>query len=173
MRTALEQIGHDIEELRALIVELRPATLDQLGLVAALEDLAGRVASGAGIEVATDLSLSAGRLDPELETTVYRLVQEALNNVAKHSGAGAATLQVADRGGRLDVLVSDDGRGFDPGAEHDGFGIAGMQERVALVGGELEIESRPGSGTRVVSSVPIAGGRGSGVDEPPGERVAD
>jgi two-component system, NarL family, sensor histidine kinase DevS len=155
---ALDEVARDIEELRALITELRPATLDQLGLVAALQDLAGRVGHGAGIELATDLELGAERLDPELETVVYRLAQEALNNVAKHSGATRAILQVRCAEDRIDLLVSDDGQGFDPAAESDGFGLAGMRERVELAGGELQIESRPGAGARVMASVPFSGG---------------
>jgi signal transduction histidine kinase len=173
VREAVGEMARDIEELRALITELRPATLDQLGLVAALEDLAERVSAGAGIDLATDLSLGAERLDPELETTVYRLVQEALNNVAKHAEAGAATLQVAEREGRVDVLVSDDGHGFDPVAKRGGFGLLGMRERVELAGGELQVESKPGSGTRVMASIPLAAAPSSGFDESSGERAAN
>jgi len=166
---SLADMARDIDELRALITELRPATLDQLGLVAALEDLAERVTGGAGVELATDLEIVAGRLDPELETVVYRLAQEALTNVAKHSGARRATLQVRGGEDRIDLLVSDDGGGFDPAAESNGFGLAGMRERVELAGGELRIESTPGSGTRVMASVPLAGaGAGSDLDESPG-----
>jgi signal transduction histidine kinase len=170
---AVGDIARDIEELRALISELRPATLDQLGLVAALGDLTERVGHGAGIELAAELEVDAARLDPELETVVYRFVQEALNNVAKHAGAGRAQLQVAGDGDRLVMLVSDDGRGFDPDADTDGFGIAGMRERVELAGGELQIESMPGSGTRVMASLPLAATGGSGLDEAAGERAAN
>jgi signal transduction histidine kinase len=172
---AVEDTGRDIDELRALITELRPATLDQLGLRAALEDLAERVSGGAGLELDTDLSIGPERLDPELETVAYRLVQEALTNVVKHAAAATVALQVAQGGERLDVLVSDDGDGFEPNADHAGFGLTGMRERVELVGGELRIESKPGLGTRVMASVPIAAqaGRGSGLDEAPGERALD
>ncbi len=171
---ALEDMGRDIDELRALITELRPATLDQLGLRAALEDLTERVAAATGIDSELELSIAAGRLDPELETVVYRLVQEALTNIVKHAEASGVTLQVAEAEGRLDVLVSDDGCGFDTEAERDGFGLDGMRERVELVGGELQIESKPGSGTRMMATIPFAGGTaGSGLDESPGERALD
>ncbi|HXV05632.1 MAG TPA: ATP-binding protein, partial [Solirubrobacterales bacterium] len=123
---------------------------------AALHDLAERVSGAAGIELEMHLSVGADRLDPELETAVYRLVQEALNNVAKHAGAGGVTLRVAEGDSRLDVVVADDGRGFDPAADHSGFGVAGMRERVELVGGELDIESVPGAGTRVMAAIPLA-----------------
>jgi two-component system, NarL family, sensor histidine kinase DevS len=170
---ALEDMGRDIDELRSLITELRPATLDQLGLSSALEDLAERFEHGAGIEVAADLSIGAERLDSELETAVYRLVQESLTNVAKHAGANGVTLQVTTGEGRLEVLIVDDGQGFDPTAERDGFGLAGMRERVELVGGELQVESNSGAGTRVMASVPVAGPTGSGLDEAAGERAAN
>ncbi len=152
----VEDLSRDIEELRALITELRPATLDQIGLVAALHDLGERVAAAAGIELEMELGVDAARLDPELETVVYRLVQEALNNVVKHSGAGAETMRVDVGDGRLEVVVFDDGRGFDPAARHDGFGVAGMRERVELVGGELHIESGQGAGTRLTATIPLA-----------------
>jgi len=152
---ALGDMVRDIDDLRGLITELRPATLDQLGLRAALEDLAERVGQGEEIEVVADLQVETEQLDPELETVVYRLVQEALNNVAKHAGAAAVELQVRGRPDRIDVLVVDDGHGFDPGGEHVGFGLAGMRERIELAGGELQIESRPGAGTRVSASVPL------------------
>jgi signal transduction histidine kinase len=170
---ALEEMGHDIDELRGLITELRPATLDQLGLRAALEDLAERFEHSAGVGVSVELSIGAERLDPELETAVYRLVQESLTNVAKHAGAESAMLQVTVGDGRLDVLISDDGRGFDQAAERSGFGLAGMRERVELTGGELQVESQPGSGTKVMASVPLGGEAGSGLDESPGERAAN
>jgi signal transduction histidine kinase len=170
---AVEEIGRDIEELRALISELRPATLDQLGLRAAVEDLAERVVGGAGIELSIDLSIEAERLGFELETAVYRLVQEALTNVVKHSGASSATLRLTERDGRLDVLVSDDGCGFDPDAERRGFGLTGMRERAELAGGQLQIESKPGSGTRMKASIPFAAEAGSDLDQPAGERAAN
>jgi signal transduction histidine kinase len=169
----IEDIARDIEELRALISELRPATLDQLGLVAALEDLAERVEHGTEIEFETELEVDEGRLDPELETVVYRLVQEALNNVAKHAGAGRVQLQVRSGEERLAVLISDDGKGFDIEGEFSGFGLAGMRERVELAGGELQIGSMPGSGTRVSASMPIEAGGDSGLDEAAGERAAN
>jgi signal transduction histidine kinase len=171
---ALADMARDIDELRALITELRPATLDQLGLVAALEDLAERVDQGSEFELLTDLQIDAERLEGELETVVYRLVQEALTNILKHAGADHVDLQIQSREGRLDVIVSDDGKGFDSSGEQRGFGLAGMRERIELAGGELRIESRPGAGTRVMASVPLAPAPGgSGLDEASGERALD
>ena len=171
---ALGGIVRDVDELRALISELRPATLDQLGLVAALEDLAERVGHEGGLELEADLKIDAGRLDAELETVVYRLVQEALNNVVKHSGAGRAQLQIDATAGTLALLVADDGNGFDLAERHGGFGLSGMRERVELAGGELQIVSSPGHGTRVMASVPVvAPAPDSGLDEAAGKRAAD
>jgi signal transduction histidine kinase len=171
---SLTEMGRDIDELRGLITELRPATLDHLGLVAALEDLVERVEHGAELELESDLQIDAGRLDPELETVVYRLVQEALTNISKHAGAAKVELQVRGDGNSLAVLVADDGAGFDPIASVAGFGLAGMRERIALAGGELRIESKPGAGTKVLASVPLgAAGGGSGLDQAPGERALD
>jgi signal transduction histidine kinase len=168
---ALDGIAHDIAELRGLIAELRPATLDQLGLLVALEDLVERVGQADELEVAADFSFDPSRLGPELETVVYRLAQEALSNIVKHAEATAATLRVAGRGDQLELVVADDGAGFDPGAESDGYGLAGMRERVELAGGDLRIESRPGTGTRVLAALPLPGG--SGLDQAAGERAAD
>jgi signal transduction histidine kinase len=177
LRSAVEEglrdVVRDIDELRGLISELRPATLDQLGLAAALEDLGERVGHGAEVELETELKVDAGRLDPELEIAVYRLVQEALNNVAKHAAATRVELWVRSDAERLEVRVTDDGRGFDPTEAHGGFGLIGMRERAELVGGELQIESRPGTGTKVIASVPLAPGSGSDLDETSGERVSD
>jgi two-component system, NarL family, sensor histidine kinase DevS len=163
LRSAVEEglrdVVRDIDELRGLISELRPATLDQLGLVAALEDLAERVGHNAEFELEADLQVDADRLDPELETAVYRLVQEALNNIVKHAEAARVDLQVRGGEDRLEVLVSDHGKGFDPTVKQGGFGLSGMRERVELVGGELRIESSPGAGTRVMASVPLAAAR--------------
>jgi signal transduction histidine kinase len=161
----LRDVVRDIDDLRRLITELRPATLDQLGLVSALEDLAERVGHTTEVELATDLRIDAGHLDPELETVVYRLVQEALANIAKHAAASSAELRISIGEDELDVLVADDGRGFDPTREYSGFGLMGMRERVELAGGELQIESKPGGpGTKVMASLPLIAPSSSGLD---------
>jgi signal transduction histidine kinase len=155
VRTTLEAIDGDIEELRALITELRPATLDQLGLTAALEDLGHRIGGGNDVQVEVELQGALDHLGPEVETVVYRLAQEALTNVAKHSRATHAELDVSAGPERVELTVADDGIGFDPEDEHEGFGVAGMRERVELAGGELEIESEQGAGSRVTASIPL------------------
>jgi len=169
VRAAVGEIGTEIEKLRTLITELRPAALDELGLQPALESLADRVAAVEGIVVSTDVALDddatgeAGRLAPELETALYRLVQEALTNVVKHARAERVEVTVRTRDGRVELTVRDDGRGFDPDAPHTGFGLLGMQERVVLAGGSLELSSAPGGGTTVRATLrtgePGEGGR--------------
>jgi signal transduction histidine kinase len=152
VRTAVEQIGTEIEKLRMLITELRPAALDELGLQPAIESLATRVAAVEGLEVETQVDLDelgGERLAPELETAAYRLVQEALTNVVKHARADSVAIELLARDGGVELMVRDDGMGFDPGAPRAGFGITGMRERVGLCDGTLTIDSSPGEGTTV------------------------
>jgi signal transduction histidine kinase len=172
----LEGLGQEIDGLRHLITELRPAALDDLGLVPALEALARRAQAIDGLEVQTQLDLGPGdeheqqRLDAELESTVYRVIQEALTNVGRHAQATRATVSVARRDGLIRAEVTDDGRGLsrngDPahpsaGPRGDGlqggFGLSGMRERAELVGGELELGPAPGGGAAVRLTVPLAG----------------
>lgn len=156
----LEQLELDITTLRSLITELRPTALDQLGLEAALTALIDR-ARRSGLEVDAEVRLAyedgrAGeRLAGELETTVYRIVQEALTNAGKHGEATRITVAVVEEEAALHVAVSDDGRGFDPGATTSGFGLEGMRERVELLGGQVSVQSVPQEGTSVVATLPV------------------
>jgi signal transduction histidine kinase len=158
----IEQIDSAIAEMRRLIADLRPSALDQLGLGAALEALGERTGSGAGIEVEIDLDLDfeAGRSESRLlgavEDTAYRLVQEALNNAVQHGEANSVRVEVAEEDGSLRLRVSDDGKGFDPSAQTDGFGLIGMRERAELAGGNLELRSTPGDGTTIGAIIPTA-----------------
>jgi signal transduction histidine kinase len=150
---AIDHTKREIVNLRALIAELRPAALDELGLAPAIETLASRSGGAAGLSVTTHVALgSSARLAPETESTVYRVVQEALTNVAKHAGASNVHVEVARANGTVEVVVEDDGRGFDPTSVKDGLGLIGMRERVELTGGELSIRSRPG--TRISATLP-------------------
>ena len=154
---AVEQIDHEIVKLRRLITELRPASLDTIGLEAALQALVEQHQQVAGFTVDCELELprtEEERPTPVLETAVYRLVQEALNNVSKHSTGEHADLMVRVSGGQIDIEVSDDGVGFQPSLVSEGFGLVGMRERAALLGGKLSIESTPGSGTTVRARIP-------------------
>ena len=151
---ALEQITTAIGDLRSLITELRPAALDELGLQPALESLVARYVGQADLEVELTVDLSGTRQRPEIESTVYRLAQEALTNVAKHAGASHVALTVSDADGGIALTVRDDGAGFDPRQRSSGFGLLGMRERLALVNGTLDVESEPGSGTLLCAAIP-------------------
>jgi signal transduction histidine kinase len=176
---ALEGLGTEIDGLRHLITELRPAALDDLGLAAALEALARRAQAIDGLEVKTEIDLgreagheqdasAAGdsrRLDAELESTIYRVVQEALTNVSRHAQASKAVITVTERGGVVEASVTDDGRGLPDAGRlgprgdglEGGFGMSGMRERAELVGGELEWFPAPERGTTMRLTVPLAG----------------
>jgi signal transduction histidine kinase len=163
---ALEQTRREILNLRSLIAELRPAALDELGLGAAIETLSERSAAAAGLEVDTRVGLrdnGAPRLARETETTVYRVVQEALTNAARHSGGTRVRVEVAELEELIDVAVTDDGHGFDPAAATHGFGLSGMRERVQLAGGSMSIDSSE-RGSTVRATLPA--------ERPPGRRPA-
>jgi signal transduction histidine kinase len=159
VRESLEHIGTEIESLRTLITELRPAALDEIGLAPAIESLGQRLAAVEGLEVGVEVAVG-GRLDAELETTVYRLVQEALTNIAKHAGAESVRVSVTLDYDVVRIEVTDDGHGFDPEARVEGFGLIGMRERVALAHGRLDIESAPGH-TVVRADLPLRALRAS------------
>ncbi len=159
--TAIEQIDDEIANLRSLITELRPAALDELGLGAALESLAAGHGAATDQDVVLELTLGweAGwggkRLSRELESTIYRVVQEALTNVAKHSSAARVWVSVTQDDDAMVLSVRDDGAGFDMDKRSQGFGLIGMRERVALHGGSLSIVSTPGRGTELRGRVPV------------------
>jgi signal transduction histidine kinase len=154
MREAVAQLGGEIEKLQSVIAELRPASLDELGLEAAIESLAERTASVEGLVIDLDLDLPGGRLSPELESTIYRLAQEALTNIGKHARAENVELRLTELGGKVELRVTDDGQGFDQTQADGGYGLLGMRERTALVGGSLEVSSRPGAGTTIRAVLP-------------------
>ena len=157
---ASEQLGMEVEKLQALITELRPAALDDIGLASALVALVERSRVTQGFEATAEIDLdyeqgrAPDRLPMEVESTVYRLVQEALTNVGKHGAATRVSVKVAERGGKVRVEVSDDGTGFDASEDAGGFGLVGMRERVALLHGDIDIVSAPGRGTSVKASLP-------------------
>jgi signal transduction histidine kinase len=157
MRDATEQLSGHITTLRSLIAELRPPVLDQLGLAPALASLAQRTAAANGLEIRTDIRLPEDRrFDAELETTVYRVVQESLTNVVKHAQAASVDLSVQCNGDTIELTVNDDGIGFDlEEAAIAGFGLAGMRERVELADGDLRVLPRADSGTLVRARLPI------------------
>ncbi len=144
-----------IEEVREIAHNLRPYELDRLGLVAAIESMIGRVADSTSINLSADLERIDGLLSLEAETSVYRIVQEGLNNVVKHSNATTARVEIKRTGKQLVITVQDNGSGMSPSATaHNGhndrgFGLAGISERVRLLGGSHTIDSAPARGTRL------------------------
>jgi len=153
VRDAVGRIEAEIDGLRGLIRELRPAALDDLGLAAAVEGLATRTTERQNIEVRASVQLPRPRYAADVETGVYRVVQEALNNAIRHAQASRVTIAIGECAGVLHLKVRDDGRGFDPQGPADGFGLTGMRERVALLRGDLEVASSAG-GTTISAAIP-------------------
>jgi signal transduction histidine kinase len=150
-----ELVVETLQDVRRLAVELRPTALDDFGLVAALQRLAETFAEQTGIRVHIEAALGDSRLPAETETALYRIVQEALTNVIKHAQAGTVSVVLTRKGDRVVAVIEDDGRGFDPEDMRDErLGLLGMRERIALVDGQLSVESRPGEGTTIAVEVP-------------------
>jgi signal transduction histidine kinase len=158
-RAAMEELRElvvsTLQDVRRLAVELRPTALDDFGLVAALERLTASFAEQTGISVDFQTALADERLPEEVETALYRIVQESLTNVVKHARARRVSILLARKEGSVKAVVEDDGRGFDPAQAGDGFGLVGMRERLALLGGRLEVESGADAGTTIAAEVPV------------------
>jgi signal transduction histidine kinase len=175
---ASDQVERVIASLQGLITELRPASLDQLGVGAALEALVSRMQTRTGLDVELDvrlayeLGIEPTRLAPDLEGALYRVAQEALTNVVKHAHAGRARVAVSEDGDRVDLTIEDDGVGVEEASSDGrgsggGFGLVGMQERVELLNGELAVEAPEEGGTRVRATFPVVR-----TGTPPGQAVA-
>lgn len=152
-----------IEELHELVADLRPSILDDLGLVPALRRQIEDFESRTEVQVEFHVEGRRRRMRPEIETVLFRIAQEALTNIAKHASAGAATVGLAYADGSVQLTVRDDGRGFDPeevlGGDSErrrAWGLLGIQERVALVGGTCQISSQPGTGTTIHVDIPLS-----------------
>ncbi|MFC6665220.1 ATP-binding protein [Deinococcus radiopugnans] len=151
----LADLNAALDSVRRFARNLRPSVLDDLGLLPALEWLAGQAQTPTRLEVGGQ----ERRLDAATELTVFRLAQEALNNVDKHAGALSAAIRVIFGEGGVEVVISDDGQGFTPQqaearAQQGHLGLTGLRERVALAGGELDVDSTPGQGTALRFSLP-------------------
>jgi two-component system, NarL family, sensor histidine kinase DevS len=150
-----ELVTVTLQDVRRLAVELRPKALDDFGLAPALERLTTTFAEQTGIETQLEARLPDERLPSDVETVLYRVVQEALTNIVKHARAQRVSIVLQTKPGKLAAVIEDDGRGFSVGQETgDGFGLIGMRERVSLVGGRLDLESSS-SGTTIVVEVPL------------------
>jgi signal transduction histidine kinase len=152
-----ELVVNTLQDVRRLAVELRPKALDDFGLLPAVERLVETFRAATGIEVQFESRLGEERLPAEVETTLYRVIQEALTNVAKHAAAQSVSVLLVRRAASATAVIEDDGQGFTSADEAaGGIGLAGMRERLALLGGRLIIESDAATGTTVAAEVPIA-----------------
>lgn len=151
---AVESLEDQINELNRLINDLRPASLERLGLAGALEALAEEYSARGGFAIEVEVEI-VEKLSGEEERVVYRLVQEALNNVMKHASASGASVSAHLVDHRVEIEIKDDGCGFDPEAVGNGRGLLGMRERIELLGGEIEVRSEADGGTEIAARVPV------------------
>lgn len=162
MREAMTHLDAEIAALRSLIADLRPTALDDLGLGPAIDALAERTRRhGIDVELDIDMAYEQGRaserLSADLETAVYRIIQEALTNARKHGNASWVAVRVHESETDVKATIEDTGRGFDPEARSTGFGLLGMRERTELLDGQLSVQSAPGQGTTVTVTLPTVG----------------
>ena len=150
-----ETIAGSIRDLRALAIELRPTALDDFGLRAALERLTETFGRRSGLHIDLQTSGLDVRLPGEVETALYRVVQEALTNIAKHAGAASVSVVAQQHSDRAVVVIEDDGCGFEVDGAVDGLGLVSMRERAELLGGTLRVESSPETGTTIAAEVPL------------------
>ena len=145
-----------LQSVRRLAVELRPSALDDFGLEPALRRLGETVREGGTLDVQVETRLGAVRLPADVETALYRIVQEALTNAVKHAGANHVSVVVTRKATGVQVMIEDDGSGFDPAARSTGgLGLLGMRERVELLDGTLAIDTSPGAGTTLIVELPL------------------
>lgn len=152
--SALGVVEQSIVSLRRISEDLRPAMLDSLGIAAAVEHHVGQFSQRTGIPCQFTKDREEFDLDSDLSTTVFRVVQEALTNVARHASASAASVQLSQAEDGVSLNISDNGRGFSGASDRKTFGLLGMRERIAMLGGCLEIDSEPGRGTHIVAWLP-------------------
>jgi ligand-binding sensor domain-containing protein/signal transduction histidine kinase len=159
VREQLEELSESaagaIEECREISYNLRPYQISRFGLTKTLEAIFNRITEVTDIKTSIKIDSIDNLFSPEAETNIYRIVQESVNNIIKHSSASKAELNIERRGGSIEILIRDDGRGFDQsvagtnGSGRGGFGLIGIAERARMLGGVYEIESQPGNGTRM------------------------
>ncbi len=158
---ANEMVRTLIEDIRRIIVDQRPLILDDLGLIPAIRWYSESRLDDIGVETILEVDAQRDRLPPHIESVLFRIVQEATNNVARHADASHIRISITTWEDTVRIVVSDDGKGFDsdaaPGASDGHLGLAGMRERVDLLGGEIAIRSRPGEGTVVTIEIPLTG----------------
>ena len=164
LEDSIALVGEAVEQVRTMSFDLRPALLDDLGLAAAVRAYCRRHAERTGVTLELDVEDPESPLPAELETVCFRVMQEAVTNVLRHAAAGRMNVSLHDDGGALELVVCDDGCGFEarpetPPPPEAHLGIIGMMERAELVGGHVEVESQPGEGTIVRAVFPHHGSR--------------
>ncbi len=154
-------LQHTIDGLHKLVYELRPTMLDDLGLIPAIRWYARTRLATKGIQTNVEPTVCTDRFMPTLETALFRIAQEGINNIAQHAAAHQAWVRLNCHNGQVTLTVEDDGRGFDvdkmigPGGEQGHLGLFGIQERVLLLGGSFSVDSAQGHGTRLIVTVPV------------------
>jgi signal transduction histidine kinase len=160
---ALRQVAvRTLDDVHSLALQLRPSVLDDLGLAAALERYVAECRHHYALSIDLALRGLGERLPVEVETALYRIVQEGLTNVARHAQAATASVLVERRNGAVRAIIEDDGRGFDPAQVGDRLGLYGIRERAELLGGALVVESEPGRGASLFVEIPVAEANGRG-----------
>jgi signal transduction histidine kinase len=162
LRDISQVVSETLQEVREISYNLRPYLLDRIGLTKAIEGLVKKVAGSGGLDLRSELVEVDRLLPPEGQINFYRIVQECLSNILKHSDAATARLAIERFDGRITMTIEDDGRGFDsrrimghPKASH-GYGLTGLGERVRILGGQFTCDSAPGRGTRLHFDIPVA-----------------
>ena len=150
-------VDRTIEGIRRIIGRLSPLVLQELGMISAIRKEAKDIQKTAGIQARVDISNNVGRLDPVIETAIYRVVQESLHNVAKHAQARNVDIKMERKGETLRLVIEDDGMGMRPVTNpmRPSFGMAGMQERITTLGGQMKVDSRKGEGTKISITLPL------------------
>jgi signal transduction histidine kinase len=153
----VDVVDRTIEGIRRIIARLSPLVLQELGLVAAIRKEAKDLARNTGVKTRVAVAEDVGRLSPEIEAAIYRVVQEALHNVAKHAQAKTAGVQIVREAHSVRMVVEDDGVGIvsvNTAPQRRTFGLAGMRERISGLGGTMRVHSRKGQGTKITIVVP-------------------
>jgi len=151
-----DDVSAEMTSLRKMMVELRPPTIDEHGVVAAVRDTAGELFADTDTAVTVASSIDGRRFPPELETAIFRLTREALTNIRRHAYARNVLIQLDSPDRSITLTVTDDGTGFNPEAHTEGrYGLVNMQERAHSLGGTLTIISMPATGTRVHAAIPL------------------
>lgn len=155
IKATINNLRKGIDDGRRILRGIRPAVLDDSGIEAALEDLVGQF-SNSDFQVTTDCDPAVGRLPDPVQSTIYRVVQESLNNAKNHSGTDAVRIELKKSDGELQLEIRDFGCGFDlKSSASRGFGLQGMMQRVRLLGGQCDIETKPGAGSRISIRLPL------------------